>query len=185
MVPTNLTWDGTIVLFSATDGTFVTTSRMTLSVVPGGNSNCPGCGNDFSGRPPNLRYNGLQGYNLFNASQWDNLQFAAKETRTFRANEKVVVVVGSALLKDAIGRDAYYMTDPFSGSSQTPVVYGTGKIPNPTTESTTTATPSTRRTTGSRGIRCRSTLPTPKGRDSTRRTPSTSRTRTDTCGSSP
>ena len=134
MVPTNLTWDGTIVLFSATDGTFVTTSRMTLSVVPGGNSNCPGCGNDFSGRPPNLRYNGLQGYNLFNASQWDNLQFAAKETRTFRANEKVVVVVGSALLKDAIGRDAYYMTDPFSGSSQTPVVYGTGKIPNPTTK---------------------------------------------------
>jgi len=135
MVPTNLSWDGTIVLFSATDGTFLTTSRMTLQVVFGSAEGGDGGGGNTSGRPPNLRYNGLQGYNLFNASQWDSARFAAKETRTFKANERVVVVVGSYLLKDAVSRDTYIMTDPFGGgSTPTPVVYGTNKIPNPATK---------------------------------------------------
>ncbi len=135
MVPTNLTWDGSIVLFSATDGTFVTTSRMTLRVVFGTSPGGGGGGGNTSGRPPNLRYNGLQGYNLFNASQWDKAEFAAKETRTFKANERVVVVVGSYLLKDAVSRDQYLMTDPFGGgNSPTSVVYGTNKIPNPATK---------------------------------------------------
>jgi len=136
MVPANLTWDGTIVLFSASDGTFVTTSRMTLRVVlgPGGNG---GGGGNFTGRPPNLRYNGYQGYNIFNSSQWDNNEFAARETRTFKANEKVVVVVGSLLLKDARDRDTFSVYDPFGVNGQlTPVVYGTNKIPNPTTKPT-------------------------------------------------
>ena len=135
MVPTNLSWDGMIVLFSATDGTFVTTSRMTLQVVFGSaEGGCPSCGVP-SGRPPNLRYNGLQGYNLFNATQWDTAEFGAMETRTFKANERVVVVVGSYLLKDAIARDTYMMNDPFGGgSTPTPVVYGSSKIPNPATK---------------------------------------------------
>src|SRR3989442_6440315 len=94
MVPGNLTWDGSIVLFTATGGTFTTSSRMTLRVVIGsGGGGGGGGGGNTSGRPPNLRYNGLQGYNLFNASQWDNLKDAAKETRTVTGNESAVGVV--------------------------------------------------------------------------------------------
>jgi hypothetical protein len=116
------------VLFSATDGTTVTSSRMTLRVVQGSGGGGGG-GGVPSGRPPNLRYNGLQGYNLFNGSQWDNLEFGATETRTFRANERVVIVVGSAILEDAVARDVYMMFDPFSGYPADPVVYGTSKTP--------------------------------------------------------
>src|SRR5881296_2193675 len=134
MVPTNLTWDGTFILFSATDGTFVTTSRMTLHVQLGSGQQGGGSGSNTSGRPPNLRYNGLQGYNIFNSSQWDTLEFLAKDTRTFKGNEKVVVVVGSILLRDAVGRDTFYLNDPFAGSGAKSVVYGTNKIPNPTTK---------------------------------------------------
>ena len=134
MVPQNLTWDGTFVLFSATDGTFVTTSRMTLHVVPGSGGQCTTCGQNTSGRPPNLRYNGLQGYNIFNSSQWDTLEFLAKDTRTFKGNEKVIVVVGSYILRDATGRDYFNLYDPFAGSGAKSVVYGTNKIPNPATK---------------------------------------------------
>src|SRR5438445_1032904 len=70
-----------------------------------------------------------------NATQWDTAEFGAMETRTFKANERVVVVVGSYLLKDAIARDTYMMNDPFGGgSTPTPVVYGSSKIPNPATK---------------------------------------------------
>ena len=136
MVPTNLSWDGSIVLFSATDGTFVTTSRMTLQVDLGPAGEQSGPGFNLTGRPPNLRYNGLQGYNIFNASQWDSKEFAAKETRTFKGTERVVVVVGSYILKDAIGKDVYYQFDPYqvAGCSLTqPVVYGPGTCKTPTT----------------------------------------------------
>src|SRR5437867_4352725 len=136
MVPTNLSWDGSIVLFSATDGTFVTTSRMTLQVDLGPAGEQSGPGFKLTGRPPNLRYNGLQGYNIFNAAQWDSKEFAAKDTRTFKGTERVVVVVGSYILKDAIGKDVYYQFDPYqvAGCSLTqPVVYGPGTCKTPTT----------------------------------------------------
>src|SRR2546426_415356 len=139
MIPTNLTWDGSIVLFSATDGKFVTTSRMTLHVVLGpAGLGGGGGGGGTSGRPPNLRYNGLQGYNIFNATQWDSKEFAAQETRTFKGTERVVVVIGSLLLKDAVGRDTFYLFDPFSGSPADPVVYGSSKTPTLTTKPSNT-----------------------------------------------
>ncbi len=136
MVPMNLTWDNSIILFTATDGNFVSTSRMVLHVVVGplGEEIGPGQNQTFSGRPPNLRYNGLQGYNLFNASEWNAKEFAAKETRTFKGNEQVVVVVGSYLLKDAGAIDQFYLYDPYGGAPPKAVVYGTSKTPTFTTK---------------------------------------------------
>ncbi|HLE46144.1 MAG TPA: FG-GAP-like repeat-containing protein [Thermoplasmata archaeon] len=136
MVPTNLSWDGSIVLFSATDGNFTTESRMVLHVVLGPAGEGGDDGGGTSGRPPNLRYNGLQGYNIFNATQWDSKEFSAKETRTFIGNERVVIVVGSLLLRDIVGRDVFYMFDPFSGAPPDAVVYGTSKTPSTTTKPT-------------------------------------------------
>ena len=56
MWPTNLSWDGSIVLFTATDGTFLTTSRMVLHVIlgPGGTGPPPDQNQTMSGRPPKL-----------------------------------------------------------------------------------------------------------------------------------
>ncbi len=136
MYPTNLTWDNTIILFSATDGKFVTNSRMVLHVVvgPQGENVVPPGNQTFSGRPPNLRYNGLQGYNIFNATEWNAKEFGAKETRTFKANEQVVVVIGSYLLKDAGTSDQYFQWDPYSGSPTKATVYGASKSPTYTTK---------------------------------------------------
>ncbi len=136
MIPANLSWDGSIVLFSATDGNFTTQSRMVLHVVLGPAGETGGGGQGVSGRPPNLRYNGLQGYNIFNATEWDAKEFSAKETRTFTGNQRVVVVVGSLLLHDIVGRDQFYTYDPFSGAPPDPVVYGTSKTPTTTTKPT-------------------------------------------------
>ncbi|TLZ50179.1 MAG: type IV pilin, partial [Methanobacteriota archaeon] len=125
--PTDLTWDGGVVIFNATDAqNHKSTSRMTLSVEPGPTqgSKPKGFG---SGRPPNLNYNGLQGFNIFNGTEWDSNGFNATETRKFRESENVVVVVGSAILKDLFGKNTFLLYDPFSGAPLTPVVYGSNK----------------------------------------------------------
>lgn len=123
----NLNWDGSIVLFNATDAKgHYTNSRMTLRVQP--NPGGPGGGGPgTSGRPPNLRYNGQQGYNIFNATEWSTKEFAAMPTRNFKENEQVVVVVGSLLLADTRGQNQFTLYDPFSGIPSKPVVYGTTK----------------------------------------------------------
>lgn len=126
--PSSLNWDGGVVIFNATDlQGHTTTSRMTLEVTEGPASTRPPRSDFGSGRPPNLNYNGLQGFNIFNGTEWDASGFNATETRTFRESEEVVVVVGSAILKDTFGKNSFLLYDPFSTLPLDPVVYGTDK----------------------------------------------------------
>ena len=137
LIPTNLTWDGSVVIFNATDlQGHKTTSRMTLSVILGPSTGPPGPSKKpGSGAPPNLHYNGLQGFNLFNSTEWDNKGYEANETRTFKVRETVVVVVASALLQDAKGvHNEFFLYDPFSNVPPEPVVYGTNKLPTDSTQ---------------------------------------------------
>jgi len=133
--------DGSIVLFSAADSAqHQSTTRMTLHVIPGptgGNNNGGGLGG--SGRPPNLRWNGNQGYNIFNATQWDTYGYAAAPTRTFKGAETVVLVVGSLTLQNVFGIDQFSMFDPFSGNPAQSVVYGATKTVGSASQPSTTS----------------------------------------------
>ncbi len=132
--------DGSLVLFSAKDNEgHMTTTRMTLQVVPGPTGgNNGGGGGAGSGRPPNLRWNGNQGYNIFRATDWDANHYAATPVRTFMGNQTVVVVVGSLTLQNVYGFDQFLLLDPFSGNPAQSVVYGatktvaSGSIPSTT-----------------------------------------------------
>ncbi len=127
-----LDWDGSIILFNATDKAgHMTSSRMVLQVIPGPPGSEGGNGTGTSGRPQNLRWNGRQGYNIFNATQWDRFRFTAKETRTFRGSEELVVIVGSLDLENAAGSDRFTLWDPYSGSPPDAVVYGSNKAITP------------------------------------------------------
>ncbi len=124
----SLDWAGSIVLFNATDKAgHGTQSRIVLDVVPGAPGSGGGGGTNGTGRPANLRWNGRQGYNIFNASEWDRFKYTAKETRTFRGSEEVIVVVGSLDLENTFDTDKFTLYDPFSGYPSQPVVYGTNK----------------------------------------------------------
>ena len=124
----SLSWDGALVLLNATDlKGHTTTTRFTLHITPGSGGGNNGGGGAGSGRPPNLRWNGNQGYNLFNATQWDQLGFNAKETRTFRESETVVMVVGSLTLENTFGINTFNLWDPYSGNPAQAVVYGANK----------------------------------------------------------
>ncbi len=128
----DISWDGSLVLFNATDNKgHQSTTRMTLHVVPGPTSGSQGGGgNAGSGRPPNLRWNGNQGYNIFNATQWDQFGYQAQETRTFKDSDTVVLVVGSLTLENTFGIDTFNVWDPFSGNPSQAVVYGATKTVN-------------------------------------------------------
>src|SRR2546425_1083716 len=133
----SLSWDSSIILFNATDKRgHATQSRMILSVVQGPTGSGGG-GTNGTGRPANLRWNGRQGYNIFNASQWDQFKYTAVETRTFKANDEVVVVVGSLDLENTFDTDRFTLYDPFSGYPSQPVVYGTSKAVSRTTTPST------------------------------------------------
>ncbi|HEV8594773.1 MAG TPA: FG-GAP-like repeat-containing protein [Thermoplasmata archaeon] len=135
--PTSLSWDGGVIIFNATDTKgHKSTSRMTLSVIEGPAGIRPNP-NPGSGRPPNLNYNGLQGFNIFNGSEWDSQGFNATDTRVFYGNEEVVVIVGSAILKDTFGRNHFNMWDPFA-SQPSRVVYGPNKQVGPSTTPSST-----------------------------------------------
>ncbi|MEK6987261.1 MAG: FG-GAP-like repeat-containing protein, partial [Candidatus Thermoplasmatota archaeon] len=125
----DISWDGSLVLFNATDlKGHQSTTRMTLHVVPGPTGGTPGGGgNAGSGRPPNLRWNGNQGYNIFNATQWDQFGYQAQETRTFTGSDTVVIVVGSLTLENTFGIDTFNLWDPYSGNPSQAVVYGATK----------------------------------------------------------
>src|SRR5881409_4184865 len=124
----SLSWDSSIILFNATDKRgHATQSRMILNVVQGPPGSGGGGGGNGTGRPANLRWNGRQGYNIFNASQWDRFKYTAQETRTFNGNEEVVVVVGSLDLENTFDTDRFTLYDPFGGSLSQPVVYGNTK----------------------------------------------------------
>src|SRR2546427_5675705 len=134
----SLSWDSSIILFNATDKRgHATQSRMILSVVQGPTGSGVGGGGNGTGRPANLRWNGRQGYNIFNASQWDQFKYTAVETRTFKANDEVVVVVGSLDLENTFDTDRFTLYDPFSGYPSQPVVYGTSKAVSRTTTPST------------------------------------------------
>jgi len=135
-----LDWDGAIVLFNATDlQGHATSSRMTLDVIPGppgseGGDNTTG----GSGRPQNLRWNGRQGYNIFNSSQWDRFKYTAKSTRTFRGSEEVIVVVGSLDLENSFDTNRFTLYDPYSGYPPSAVVYGNDKAVTQTSQPSST-----------------------------------------------
>jgi len=130
----SLSWDGSVVLFNATDAKgHYTTSRMTLTIAPNPGGAPGGSSTPQSGRPPNLRYNGLQGFNIFNGSEWLAKEFFAEATHTFKENEQVVVVVGSLVLTDSQGQNRFVFHDPFSGIPADPVVYGASKTVTVTT----------------------------------------------------
>jgi flagellin-like protein len=133
--------DGSLVLFSVKDlESHVSTTRMVLRVVPGSGGSQGGGGYGGSGRPPNLRWNGNQGYNIFNASQWDTYGYAALPTRTFRGNETVVLVVGSLSLQNVFGVNQFMLLDPYSGNPAEAVVYGASKtVASASIPSTTSA----------------------------------------------
>lgn len=130
--PADIGWDGSIVLFRATDTLgHVTTTRLMLHVLPGtggGTSTIP-----LAGKPPYLYWNGNQGYNVFRLQDWQdyvNFGAALNPSRTFLANESVVIVVGSSTLPDVSSADTFNLWDPFSGNPQQAVVYGTPKTVN-------------------------------------------------------
>ena len=131
----DISWDGTLVLFNATDYEgLVMTTRMILHVIPGtGGNTGPGL-NGTTGRPPYLLWNGNQGYNIFNLTQWSQWTSTGviqpKPTRTFAGSETVVVVVGSLTLQDIFSADTFNLWDPFSGNPQQAVVYGSAKTVN-------------------------------------------------------
>ncbi len=115
--------DGSLILFDATDSNgHVTTTRMVMHVLPGSGSHGPFGNDTFSGRPPNLLWNGNQGYNFFNASEWDVYHYSAEPTRTFKPNETVVMVVGSLTLQNVFGVNQFNLLDPFQSPSRD-VVY--------------------------------------------------------------
>jgi len=124
----DISWDGSLVLFNATDlKSHQSSTRMILHVVPGPTGGNQGGGGAGSGRPPNLRWNGNQGYNIFNATQWDQFGYQALETRTFKDSDTVVIVVGSLTLENTFGIDTFNLWDPFSGNPSQAVVYGATK----------------------------------------------------------
>jgi len=132
--------DGSLVLLNATDVKgHVSTTRMVLHVLPGSGTQNPG-GNQTpqSGRPNNLLWNGNQGYNIFNASQWDIYGYGATATRTFRANETVVLVVGSLTLENVFSSDSFSLWNTYSNPVQ-PVVYGTQKTVGSASQPSTTS----------------------------------------------
>ena len=128
----SVTWDGTLVLFNARDTAgHVSTTRLTLHVLPGPNGGTTGPGfNGTTGRPPYLFWNGQQGYNIFNLTQWSQYTSAGlspSPTRSFKPGDTVVIVVGSSTLEDISSADSLNLLDPFSGTPQQSVVYGTTK----------------------------------------------------------
>ena len=128
-------WDGTLVLLNATDTKGHTaTTRLFLHVVPGTEGGSSGGSPGGSGRPPYLLWSGNQGYNIFNLSQWNQWTSTGvtqpTPTRTFKASESVVIVVGSLSLQDVFSADTFKLWDPFSGSPQMAVVYGSTKTVN-------------------------------------------------------
>lgn len=128
----SITWDGTLVLFNATDAAgHMSTTRLTLHVLPGpaGGNTGPGF-NGTTGRPPFLFWNGQQGYNIFNLTQWSQYTssgLSPTPTRSFKPSDTVVIVVGSSTLQDISSSDSFNLLDPFSGIPQHSVVYGTSK----------------------------------------------------------
>jgi len=134
----DLLWDGGIILINATDQAgHMTLTRLILNVIPGPGGDEGGGGNGSTGRPQNLRWNGRQGYNIFNATQWDRFKYTARETRTFAASEEVVVVVGSLDLENVANTNQFTMWDPYSGTPADSVVYGTDKTIDVTSQPST------------------------------------------------
>ena len=132
--------DGSLVLLNATDiKGHTTTTRMILHVLPGTTTQGNGTGYGGSGRPPNLRWNGNQGYNIFNATQWDTYGYAATPSRTFKGGETVVLVVGSLSLQNVFGVNQFHLLDPFSGNPAQDVVYGVSKTVGPASLPSTTS----------------------------------------------
>lgn len=134
----SLQWDGSVILLNATDNQgHATSSRLVLTVVPGPILDPGGNLSGGTGRPQNFRWNGEQGYNVFNASQWDGFRYAAKETRSFADFEEVVIVVASNSLGNIFGTNLFTLYDPFtipSGAPPQAVIYGADKSVSTTSQ---------------------------------------------------
>lgn len=122
LVPTNLTWDGSVVLFNATDmAGHQTTARMTLSVVAGPsgggnenngdyngtwNSTLGGIGQGDSGPE------GDYGYNIYNkAGLPNNNSPGGTPTRIFIQGETVYVIARSTVVRNLQNINTFILRD--------------------------------------------------------------------------
>jgi len=124
-------WDGAIFIINATDDKgHLATTRLTLNLVDYGDiynyAWYNGTGKNWT-RPPNLKWSGPQGFNLFNETNWDVGHWNATPTRSFEQGERVVVVVGSKTVVNVENENSFYLFDRFTGDT----------IPKPATASTT------------------------------------------------
>ncbi len=136
-----LTWDGGVMLFNATDEqNHTTNSRMNLVVVLSEateqalnvqqNLTLP------PGGPGNLSFgNRLQRFDVFNYSDWQTLRWQANSTREFVKGEMVVVLVASKTLEANDEENSFMIYD----KSGDPVTYCAGAPTAFTTPSSTDA----------------------------------------------
>lgn len=134
-----LSWDGGVMLFNATDDQNHTTqSRMNLVVVLSAQTK-----QDLNlqqnltlppGGPGNLSFgNRLQRFDIFNYTEWQTRRWQANSSREFVKGEMVVVLVASKTLEANDEENTFLIYD----SSGDPQVY-CGSIPGPTTTPSST-----------------------------------------------
>jgi len=108
-------WNGKIVLVNATDKTNrESTARMTLNIQrwPGGG----GGGGGLGSPPGNLNYSGLQGFNIFEWTDWDIRNYSADPRTHFTHDQNAVVVVASKYLVNLNNSNIILVMNPTSKS---------------------------------------------------------------------
>jgi len=131
-------WDGRIIILKAEDLLgHVTESRLIFQVLQ--NPNEPPPATTKTGPEDLLYHNEFQAFGIFNDSAWDLKKWAANETRTFKKNEWVVVIVASQYLRNVNLQNDFMMYDP-NPVPQVPLVYSNAPYNRPVTS---TSAPST------------------------------------------
>ncbi|MFQ6106906.1 MAG: FG-GAP-like repeat-containing protein [Thermoplasmata archaeon] len=136
-------FDGSLVIITAEDDAgHNTTARLVLEIEepkvinyyeqPQGNETpTPRWG------PELLPGSGLQHYEIFNETEWDNLRWSGNGTRTFKKGERLVIVIASHFLPDCDLDNKFWLFKAASGVSPQPIVYGGGPMgPNSIPSST-------------------------------------------------
>ena len=112
----DVNWNGKIVIVNATDKTNrVSTARMTLNIQPAQGTG--GGGGGGLGAPPgNLNYSGLQGFNIFEWTDWNIRNYSANPKTYFTHNQNAVVVVASKYLVNLNNSNIILVMNPTSKS---------------------------------------------------------------------
>jgi hypothetical protein len=121
------------------DGTAATrTVRFTVADCGGGGGGGGG-GGDNPVEVVLKHRNGLQRYDIFNATEWDQEKFNATSTRDFRQGETVVVIVASKFLENIEDTNTFNLWDPYAAAPLARYVHGGGPTGPLTTPSSTKA----------------------------------------------